>query len=399
MTGMTALNTAATASIALFTKPATWPMTLEMSGQLSEIQPWTKAKARCSAGRTFSAQVWKMLWRGGRMLATSQSITIPKAGTTSLAKTANAAASGGMTLATSQSMAVPIAPKAASTVASIAGRLAVIQPSRPSRTGRSFSPTATVAVLKICDHSSPRSLVSAVAAAIVSLPFTIEATRSSVAKRPSRIAAARSGPARRPNVLMLSPTGSADAPIASILVRRASPMSAAFTPSPASVFTPNLRPESIVSVLTPSFSHLPSSAADSSKEKPSRRIGAPKSTTSCWSRSTPIPVSWLARKTSSSVFAWSCVAIDQSPNSRVEARTLSLTSVFVIRQKSRRLTARSSSVSPVAPVRVLSSAITAPTVARSSGTRFAARPNVSTRPSSALPVAPVPARIASTPAS
>ena len=78
ITGMTALNTAATASIALFTKPATWPMTLEMSGQLSEIQPWTNAKARWSAGSTFSAHVSKMLWRGGRMLAVSQSITLPE---------------------------------------------------------------------------------------------------------------------------------------------------------------------------------------------------------------------------------------------------------------------------------------------------------------------------------
>ena len=69
ITGMTALNTAATASIALFTKPATWPTTLLMSGQLSAIQPWTNAKARWSAGSTFSAHVWKMLWRGGRMLA------------------------------------------------------------------------------------------------------------------------------------------------------------------------------------------------------------------------------------------------------------------------------------------------------------------------------------------
>ena len=134
-------------------------------------------------------------------------------------------------------------------------------------------------------------------------------------------------------------------------------MSAAATPSLASVFTPYLRPASAVSVLTPSFSHFDRSAIDSSKEKPRRRIGEPKSTTFSMRADTPIPVAWLARKTLSRVPAWSSVLIDQSPNSRVESRTLSLTSVLVIRLKSSRLTARASRVSPVAPVRVLRSAI------------------------------------------
>ena len=187
---------------------------------------------------------------------------------------------------------------------------------------------------------------------------------------------------------MLSPTGSADLPIASIRAFSSAPMSAAATPSLASVLTPYLRPASAVSVLTPSFSHLDSSAIDSSKLKPRRRIGEPKSTTFSIRSDTPIPVAWEARNTLSSVPAWSSVLIVQSPNSRVASRTLALTSVFVIRLKSSRLTARASSVSPVAPVRVLRSATTLPTVWRSSGTRFAARSYTSTRASSALPVAP-----------
>ena len=197
---------------------------------------------------------------------------------------------------------------------------------------------------------------------------------------------------------MLSPTGSADLPIASIRALSSAPMSAAATPSLASVLTPYLRPASAVSVLTPSFSHFESSAIDSSKLKPRRRIGEPKSTTFSMRADTPIPVAWEARNTLSRVPAWSSVLMLQSPNSRVASRTLALTSVFVIRLKSSRLTASASRVSPVAPVRVLRSATTLPTVWRSSGTRFAARSYTSTRASSALPVAPVPVRISSTPA-
>ena len=150
-------------------------------------------------------------------------------------------------------------------------------------------------------------------------------------------------------------------------------MSAAATPSLASVLTPYLRPASAVSVLTPSFSHFDEQRdrlVEGEAEQAHRRAEVDDL---LHEGRHPDP-GRLAGPEHLVEGARLVLGLDlQSPNSRVASRTLALTSVLVIRLKSSRLTARASRVSPVAPVRVLRSAITLPTVWRSSGTRFAAR--------------------------
>ena len=173
-------------------------------------------------------------------------------------------------------------------------------------------------------------------------------------------------------------------------------MSSAGTPSFASLPRAMRMPPMTSSVLTPSRSHLPMSAAAESKSYPSWRRGAPNWTIRRMSSSTPMPVAWEARKTLSSATSWSSDATDQSPKRRMMSLVPLTRSNFVMRANLIARSVRPSRSSPVSPSPVLKAAMTVAVLPMSSRTRPATRPKLASRPSSASPVAPVPTRMAST---
>ena len=146
-------------------------------------------------------------------------------------------------------------------------------------------------------HCSPKDIVSALTPVIVSSEEAIVSTSSSIANLPSRIAAAISPPARAPKVFIARPVASAPGPSSWIFAIVCSRPSRASIPSFANPAIAILRDPITSSVLTPSFSHFPRSAADSSIEKLRDRRGAPKLTIREDSLSTLGPVAWEALKT------------------------------------------------------------------------------------------------------
>ncbi|MBT9177527.1 MAG: hypothetical protein DDT20_01861 [Firmicutes bacterium] len=155
------------------------------------------------------------------------------------------------------------------------------------------------------------------------------------------------------------------------------------------------REPSTNSVLTPSFSHLPISAADSAKPNPICRSGAPYCTSICPRRSRLIPVFCEALNMRSSVLLALAASMPQSPITRASPRTMISGSTFIIALAWTIFSAVRSSSVPVIPKRVFRSAITADICPSSPGARAATSRSESCNPASASPAWPVRTAMAS----
>ena len=179
---------------------------------------------------------------------------------------------------------------AATSLATIAGQFLFshFMPSPTALKTRSASGSSATSTLflNIC-HCSEKSRVSRPDFITVSLPFLIVSNSLPRSKRPSRIAAAMSGPARAPKVSIASAFALPAEPAPLICsVSICSAFAGSLTPSLASLPSAIRIEPRTSSVLTPSFSNLPTRPAVSVKLKPSWRSGEPNLTISSPSRET-----------------------------------------------------------------------------------------------------------------